>query len=337
MTSAAVLDAGALRLGDPDGVIDDIAEGLRREVRKARRHGVVVALSGGIDSSVVAALAARALGPERVLAVLMPEADSAADTRALSERVASWLNVRSVLEELTPMLEAVGCYRRRDEAFRRAIPSYGPGWAAKLVLPDVIASDSYALTSVVARDPSGAEHRARLDPEAYRQAVAATSFKQRTRAMLTYYHADREHYLVAGTPNRLEYDLGFFVKSGDGAADVKPIAHLFKTQVYELADLLGVPAEVRDRAPTTDTFALPQRQDEFYFALPYQGMDLCLLALDRGLPASSVHAALGLSEADVERVFADVAAKRRAARYLHAPPQLLGEIPQGESPSGTTP
>lgn len=337
MSSEAVLDAGALRLDDPDRVIAEIADGIRQEVRRARRRGVVVALSGGIDSSVVAALATRAVGPERVLAVLMPEAESSPETIALSQRVATWLDVRSVVEDITPVLEAVGCYRRRDEAFQRALPSYGAGWDAKLVLPDVVASETYALTSVVARDPSGAEHRARLDPSAYRQAVSATSFKQRTRAMLAYYHADREHYLVAGTPNRLEYDLGFFVKNGDGSADVKPIARLFKTQVYELADRLGVPSEVRDRAPTTDTFALPQRQDEFYFALPYQGMDLCLLALDRNLPASSVQAALGLSEAQVERVFADVAAKRRAARYLNAPPKLLSETPQGESTSGTTP
>ncbi len=153
--------------------------------------------------------------------------------------------------------------------------------------------------------------------------VAATNFKQRTRAMLAYYHADRLAYAVAGTPNLLEYDQGFFVKQGDGAADLKPIAHLYKTQVYALADELGVPDEIRRRQPTTDTYSLAQSQEEFYFALPYPEMDLCLWAANHGVTAVDVAPAIGLTVAQVERVFRDIEAKRRASRYLHAVPKPL--------------
>ena len=132
-----------------------------------------------------------------------------------------------------------------------------------------------------------------MPPAAYLQIVAATNFKQRVRKMMEYYHADRLNYAVAGTPNRLEYDQGFFVKLGDGAADVKPIAHLYKTQVYALAEYLGVPEEIRRRPPTTDTFSLPQTQEEFYFALPYAKMDLCLYGHNHGVPAAEVAAAAG--------------------------------------------
>ncbi len=313
----------ALHLTHPATEVDRITRHLRDAAKEHKRRGYVVALSGGIDSSVVAALVSNAVGPERVLAVLMPEIDSASDTVPLAERVARHLDLPAVLEDVTPLLATAGCYARRDEAIRSAIPDYGEGWAAKLVLPDATSSDVYPLSSLVARDPAGREHRVRLAPDAYRQVVAATSFKQRVRAMLAYYHADRMHYLVAGTPNRLEYELGFFVKNGDGAADVKPIAHLLKTQVYDLAAHLGLPSDVRSRVPTTDTYALPQRQDEFYFALPHEGMDLCLQALDEGRPASDLCDALGLEERQVRRVFDDIEAKRRVARYLHATPRLL--------------
>jgi NAD+ synthase len=319
----------ALRLTDPSATIVAIAEGLRTAVGGFRRRGAVVGLSGGVDSSVVAALAARAFGPKRVLGVLMPEADSSDDSLALGHLVADALGIPTVVEDITDLLVAAGCYRRRDEAIRQVIPEYGPGWKSKIVLPNVAESDQYRLYALVARSPEGREVRVRLPLDAYLGVVAATSFKQRARKMIEYYHADRLHYAVLGTPNRLEYDQGFFVKNGDGAADVKPIAHLYKTQVYQLAEALGVPAEVRSRPPTTDTYSLPQTQEEFYFSLPYDQMDACLHAVDRGRSAADVAADLGLGEEQVGRVFADIAAKRRGARYLHAAPVVWGDDPEG--------
>ena len=160
--------------------------------------------------------------------------------------------------------------------------------------------------------------------------VAATNFKQRTRKMLEYYHADRLNYAVAGTPNRLEYDQGFFVKLGDGAADVKPIAHLYKTQVYQLAEYLEVPAEIRKRPPTTDTYSMPQGQDEFYFSLPYDRMDLCLYGKNNGIATETVADALGLTPEQVQSVYDDIDTKRSTTRYLHLPPLLIDDVPEIE-------
>jgi NAD+ synthase len=157
-----------------------------------------------------------------------------------------------------------------------------------------------------------------LPADAHRGIVAATNLKQRVRKMIEYTEADRRQYAVVGTPNRLEFDQGFFVKNGDGAADVKPIAHLYKTQVYRIADYLRLPAGVIGAQPTTDTFTLPQGQDEFYFALPYAEMDRALWACDHGVPASTLAAAIGVSAETAEAVYSDIAAKRRASRYLHA-------------------
>ena len=329
MTSTAqlpeILKTDALEL-DAETTTREISSALREFVLQTlRKRGLVVGLSGGIDSSVTAALATRALGRERVLGLLMPESDSDPESQELGQLVADALGIEAVVEDITPVLEGLGCYARRDEAFKQVIPEYGPGWRAKIVLPSVT-EGQYRLFSVVAESPEGERVSARLTPSAYLEIVAATNFKQRSRKMLEYYHADRLNYAVAGTPNRLEYDQGFFVKGGDGAADVKPIAHLYKTQVYALAAHLGLPERIRERAPTTDTYALEQSQEEFYFSLPYAQMDLCLYAHNHGLPASAVADVLGLTEAQISHVFRDIATKRRTTRYLHLSPLLVQPV-----------
>jgi NAD+ synthase len=315
----------SVRLGDgASAEIDRIVAWLVDSVRGTlRRRGLVVGLSGGIDSSVVAALAVRAFGTGGVLGLFMNEGESAGDTGMLSGLLARHLGVPTVEENISGILDAAGCYTRRDDAIREVVPQYRSDWKCKLVLPSVLDSDRYRIYSIVVRSPAGEQITARLTPHAYLAVVAATNFKQRTRKMLEYFHADRLVYAVAGTPNLLEYDQGFFVKNGDGAADIKPIAHLYKTQVYELAAALGIPDEIRSRPPTTDTYSLPQSQEEFYFSLPYDRMDACLYAHSHQVPTDEVATALGLTIAQVDRVYRDIDAKRAAARYLHAPPLTL--------------
>jgi NAD+ synthase len=258
-----------------------------------------------------------------VLALFMPERDSSEDALRLGQQVASTLGVESLVEDITPALQGVGCYLRQEEAIRQVFPEYTEGWRCKLSLPPVLEGERLNVFQLTVQEPSGQQHTRRLPAGAYLQLVAATNFKQRVRKMMEYYHADRLHRAVAGTPNRLEYDQGFFVKQGDGAADLKPIAHLYKTQVYALAECLGVPEEVRFRPPTTDTFSLPQTQEEFFFSLPYAQMDLCLYAHDHQLPKEQVATALGLSVNQVAAVYRDIEAKRRATRYLHEPPLFV--------------
>jgi len=312
---------------DCDVEADRICTFIRREtLQHFRKKGVVVGLSGGIDSSTVAALAVRALGPDRVVALLMPEKDSSADTLQLSQLMAEHLGVKVVLEDISQILETSGCYRRRDDAIRLVVPEYGPGWKSKLVLPNVVNSESLRIFSVVAQAPDGTQITRPLSLEAHLGIIAATNFKQRTRKMLEYYHADRLNFAVAGTPNRLEYDQGFFVKLGDGAADLKPIAHLYKTQVYQLAEYLRVPDVILNRPPTTDTYSLPQTQEEFYFCLPYQTMDLVLYGKTNGYIPAEIAPELELSSEQVERVFRDIDAKRRVARYLHSPATLVERV-----------
>ncbi len=288
-----------------------------------KKKGLVVGVSGGIDSSTCVALAARALGPKRVQAILMPEKDSSSKSSDLGRMVCESVGVEYIVEELSPLLDAAGCYQRRDEAIRQVFPEYDETYKQKIVIPPLEEGARITYFSVVVQTPDGEIKKARLPLKAYLQVVAATNFKQRTRKMMEYYHGDRLNYAVIGTPNRLEYDQGFFVKGGDGLADIKPIAHLYKTQVYAMARHLGLPDPVVNSIPTTDTYSLEQGQDEFYFALPYDKMDLMLYAYNHNISAAEACGAADLTEEQATWVFKDILTKRRTTRYLHLSPILI--------------
>ncbi|MBU8899961.1 NAD(+) synthase [Corallococcus sp. M34] len=306
-----------------------LAEGLREAVlRKLRRRGLVVAISGGIDSACVAALAVRALGPDRVFGLLLPERDSSGLSSQLGRELCSHLGIQHTLVDIAPVLEAAGCYSQRDAAVRSVFPGFQPDMKWKIVMHgDRMNTDALNVFYVVVQ-VNGEEQRFRLTPQAYVQIVAATNFKQRVRKMMEYYHADRLNFAASGTPNRLEYDQGFFVKLGDGAADVKPIASLYKTQTYKLARHLGVIDGILNREPTTDTFSLEQSQEDFYFSVHYSQLDLILWAKNHGVPPEEVSAQMDLTPQQVQRVFDDIDQKRRTTAYLHAPPLLLEPVPE---------
>ena len=321
--------ADRLRL-DAGRAAEEIAAALRRQVgQELRRSGIVVAMSGGVDSSVCAALAVRAVGPKRVLGLALPERESDGESLSLAREWAERLGIDFLVEDISAALEGCGCYQRRDAAIRRVTP-YGAGWRCKLVMENGgLHSDRLTVGFLIVRAPDGEITKVRLPARELREIVAATNYKQRVRAMAAYHHADRLNYAVVGTPNRLEYELGFFVKGGDGLADAKPIAHLYKAQVYQLAEELGVPAGVRTRVPTTDTYSLPQTQEEFFFSLPLAELDLVLQAKNGGVDTATIARELGLTAEQVERAYRDIDRKRTTTSYLHQPALLVDPMTAG--------
>ena len=317
---------------DRDAEISRITGKIRDLMRQhLKRRGLVVAMSGGIDSSVCASLAVRALGPDKVFGLLMPERDSSSESVVKGRLLAEHLGIRYAIEDIAPTLEAIGCYRWRDEAIRAVFPAYTEGWKNKIVIAGGTQGQINHFKLVVQEPGNGPLHEQRLGLREYLQIVAATNFKQRIRKTLEFFHADRLNYAVVGTPNRVEYDQGFFVKNGDGSADLKPIAHLYKTQVYALARHMGLPDVICNATPTTDTYSLSQGQDEFYYALPYKEMDVALWHLNQGLPAAKLAECLGLSEQQAGFIYQDIEAKRRTTAPLHWP-GLLMEAVDGPTP-----
>lgn len=312
-------DRSALNI-DAEKETARIVGALRQAVhRQLHRQGAVVGISGGIDSSVVLALCARAFTSQRMAALILPERDSSPESVLLARRVSERFGITPVVEDITAALEGLGCYRRRDEAIARVFPSYGPGWKAKIRIPgSLLEQDTLNVFHLTVIGPDGREESRRLPLQEFYQVVAASNLKQRTRMSMLYYHAELRNYAVIGTGNKNEHALGFFVKHGDGGVDVQPIAHLFKTQVYQLAEYLGVPGEVRRRTPTTDTYSAGSSQEEFFFRVPFEVLDLIWLGHERGIPSPEIGKALGLGAAQVDRVIADITRKRRTTSYLRA-------------------
>ncbi len=300
----------------------ELAEVIERQiVQRLTRQGAVVGVSGGIDSSTVVALCCRALGPERVVGIAMPEHDSSPDSLELAKELSERFGFRLEVEDLTPPLRGLGCYPRRDEAVTRMFPDYTPDCKFNIVLPsDLLERDRLNIFRINMEYPDGRQETKRIPPKEYLQIVAASNMKQRSRMLMLYYHAELHNYAVIGTGNRNEHDQGFFVKWGDGGADLKPIAHLYKTQVFQLAAHLGVPESIQERTPTTDTYSAETTQEDFYFSLPFPIMDKLHWAQQNGCDPEQVAGVMGLSSEQVQRVWTDFDRKLSTTEYLRLMP-----------------
>ncbi len=306
--------------------VERIVGGLRQVVHQTfRRQGAIVGISGGIDSSVVLVLCARAFSPERVVGLLLPEGESSPESATLAHELAERFGVQTVTEDVSAALQGLGCYRRRDEAIKRLFPDYAPDWKAKIVLPgNLLDQNTLNIFSITMVRPDGQSFTQRLPLQEYAQIVAASNFKQRARMAMLYYHAELHNYAVVGTANKNEHGLGFFVKYGDGGADIQPIEHLFKTQVYQLARYLGVPEEIQQRTPTSDTYSAGSTQEEFFFRVPFDILDVVWFGHEHGVSHDAIARALDLSTEQVERVIADVVRKQRTTSYLRMPVVDMG-------------
>lgn len=311
-----------------ESVISKITSRVREILRSdLHKRGYVIAMSGGIDSSVSAALCVKALGPGKVYGLILPERDSDPISTERGKLLAEHLGIKYEIQDIAPTLEAIGCYKWRDEAITSTFPEYTSNWKSKIVIAGGV-EGRFNYFMLVVQNPDGEIIEKRLELKEYLQIVAATNYKQRIRKTIEYFHADRLNYAVVGTPNRLEYDQGFFVKNGDGSADIKPIAHLYKTQVYKLAKYMKLPEEIATATPTTDTYSMEQGQDEFYFALPYQEMDYALWAHNNNIPTQALAKYLDITNTQAEWIYKDIETKRRTTAYLHAKPYLIENLPE---------
>jgi len=307
---------------DPVKEVEEITSSLKESVaKKLKKRGAIVGISGGIDSSIVLALCAKAFGPERVLGIMMPESDSNPDSLELAKNLSEKFNTKYVVEDMTASLAGFGCYNRRDEAIKRVYPEFNDTYKAKITLPtNLLEKETLNVFQLTIISPEGEKKSKRLPLKEYLQIVAASNFKQRSRMCMLYYHAEARNYAVIGTGNKNEHEQGFFVKYGDGGADVKPIAHLFKSQVFQLAEYLEVPEDIRKRIPTTDTYSAEQTQEEFFFRVPFDILDRVWFGWEQGVPSKQIAEALELTEENVESIIHDTQRKIRTTEYLRMEP-----------------
>jgi NAD+ synthase len=265
---------------DAAKVADELSQTILTQISsKLKKTGAVVGISGGIDSSVVVALCVKALGPKRVIGVMMPEGESSPDSERLARTLGESLGIETFVEDISAGLEGLDCY--------------------------ILEKDKINVFELAIETPDGETKSKRMPVSAYLQIVAATNYKQRLRMTTLYYEAEKRNWAVAGTGNKDEHEQGFFVKYGDGGADLKPIAHLFKIQVYQLAEQLKLPKEIIDRTPTTDTYSSEVTQAEFFFGLDFYPMDMLWYAMENNVEPSEAAKVLGLTTEQAERGYAN--------------------------------
>lgn len=308
----------ALRLADPEAVVDILADSVRTATRRFRRVGAVVAMSGGIDSSVCAGLAVRALGGRRVRGIALPDQESSPESAELAAAAADRFGMQLQRQDITAPLEALGCYADRLQVVRSYDPGFEPAVGDRFSVefePAIGQQErlpSFTLNVVRGEVPS----RHRLSGRDFRVILAATNQKQRVRMLATYRVADEHNLVVVGTSNRPELDQGFYVKHGDGCGEVFPLRHLLKTHVYQIAEVLGVPSTIRERPPTTDTFSADQTQEAYFYGTTIELGDRLWLAWHHDEATETVAAETGLSAADVSKFYALYARRSAYAAYL---------------------
>ena len=321
-TSKKPFSKDLILLGDVELVVNEITEKLRNDAAALGRKGGVIGISGGIDSSVCLALAAKAFGPDRVLGVMIPEKDSNPESEELARKLTEKFGVKTIKEVITPALTGLRCYERRDEAVKQIFPEYDPqNYKMKIGIKQTgLFTSLPPMFSLTILDQAGNQKEQLLPVDAYLKIVAASNFKQRTRMSILYYHAEAKHYVVVGTPNKHEQEQGFFVKYGDGGADLMPIGNLYKTQVYQLAEYLGIPREIINRTPTTDTYSAEQTQEEFFYQLPFELMDIYWFAFEKEYSPAEVAQSMNETEERVIALFANFKRKKKTTDYLRMAP-----------------
>lgn len=306
---------------DCEAVTKQVCSFIQQQLVEMKRNGAVVGLSGGIDSTLSTELCVRALGKDKVLGLILPERESNSISAEYAMKYAQKEGIRTVTIDITPNLDCLGAYEKRDDAIKEIFPEYNSKYKSKIILPpELLSKDSFNVFKLIIDDGNGNIKSARLDNRSLREIVAATNIKQRTRMMNLYYFAERNNYLVCGTTNKTETVQGFFVKCGDGGVDIEPIAKLYKTQIYRLAGYLGVEKEIIERLPSPDTYSLNVTDEEFYFRIPYDTLDLLLYAWENDVAITEVCEVMTLTEQQVTRAFRDFTSKYNATKHLRTLP-----------------
>jgi NAD+ synthase len=320
---------------DPLREIPRVCDFIREiTLKRFKRRGAVVGLSGGVDSAVIASLCVEALGAEKVLGLVLPERESNPVSQEYALKQAGRLGIQALTIEITGILECLGLYGERDAVIRGLLPDFDASSRFHVTLPqNLLDKDRINYHTITVQGPECKRREKRLSSRDWLKIAACQNMKQRIRMVQLYHHAERNNYLVAGTTNKTELLQGFYVKFGDGGVDIEPIAHLYKTQVFQLARELGVIEEIIRREPSPDTYSLPVTDKEFYFCMDFGLLDLLLYAYERELPAAEVSRALGLGQAQVTRAFKDFKAKEGATWHLREMPPGLNRDPAPRSTS----
>lgn len=310
---------------NPQKETEKIADFVVKNVKKVyRRSGIVVGLSGGIDSAVMAAIAVEAMGKDKVVGLILPEKESNPISSEFANKHAKQLGIEHRDVDITSTVDSVSSYKKRNDFIKNIVPEYKQGYKYNISLPtDLLERDSFNFYVIQVQMPDGSIKKQRLNFDAFRTITSFANIKIRSRMIHLYSEAERRNMIVAGTTNKTEAILGDFCKYGDGGTDIEALAHLYKNQVYQIGAYLRVIPEIMERTPSPDTFSLPVSDQEFFFRIPFDKIDYLLYAWEYEIPVEETAQVLNLPEDAVKRAFKDFTAKNKATAHLRELPYDL--------------
>ena len=296
---------------------------IKDQIAGFKKKGVVIGVSGGIDSAVTLTLAVQELGKDNVYGLLLPEKESAASSASLGADICETLGVTYEEVSISPILESLAIYDKKEEIIKRTCPEYDPYiHKTSLVLPDLLNQDllNVPYIQLVKNDETIAEHR--LKASNYLELIGLQNVKQRSRMLVQYMYAEKMNYAVCGTTNKTEIALGQFVKYGDGGVDIEPLGDCYKTQVYTLAKHLNVNETIIQRSPSADTWSHYTSDEDFYWRMPIHILDQLLYAQEHQLSVEEIEKNTGLSEETINKTQRHINRIRNTTAYVRAAPPI---------------
>ncbi|AKB19522.1 MULTISPECIES: NAD(+) synthase [unclassified Methanosarcina] len=309
---------------DADKLAERLRGFIREQVTAFKKKGVVLGVSGGIDSAVALTLCVQEFGKENVYGLLLPEKESAPSSKILGAEVCENLGVSYEEVPISPIIEALDIYNKKEQIIKKTCPEYDPKiHKTSLVLPDFLNQGLLNVPHIrlIKDGETVAKHR--LKANDYLELIGLQGVKQRSRMVVQYIYAEKMNYVVCGTTNKTELVLGQFVKYGDGGVDLEPLADCYKTQIYALAKHLGVNEEIIKRPPSADTWSHYTTDEEFYWRMPMHIIDQLLYAQEHKLSLEITEKNTGMPRDTIEKAWKHIERVKDTTEYIRAAPPIF--------------
>ena len=308
-------DRNVLEIENIERVIQSLQIFIHEQVNSNfRKRGVVIGISGGIDSAVAVKLCCGAVGKENVLGIILPEKESNPQSQEFAKKYCEKLGIKYEIEDITSILDSSEIYQTREKIVKKYFPDYNQSCKYRIVFSENFDSDGLSIPYLEVNDGNNQIHKIKLSLNDYFTITAATNIKHRIRMTRLYFHAEKNNFLVCGTTNKAEFQQGYFVKYGDGGVDIEPLANLYKTQIYQLGKYLEIPNEIIDRKASPDTWSFGVSDEEFFYSLPYEIVDLVLFAKEKSVTLNDICSTLDLKEEKVKRILNSIERKLQASK-----------------------
>ena len=314
-----------IKIKNIENKINEITNFIKNEVFEIyQKKGVAVGLSGGIDSAITAALCTKSIGSEKILGLILPEKESDVNSKNLALQIAEKYNIETKSIDITNILESFGVYENKERIVKEKFPNYNEKCKYRVVVPPKL-ENNIGMPFLEILDNENTLHKLKISSFDFLNLTAATSIKHRVRMTMLYNYAEKNNFAVVGTTNKTEYLQGYFVKYGDGGSDIEPLVHLYKTQIYEIANFLKLPEKIINQDASPDVWSFKTSDEEFFYAVPYNIVDLILYARERNLSINDISKFSNLSSEKIEKLIQFQNQKQSKSQTMRENPHSIDE------------